>query len=94
MADSGKLSVAVVTGGITLDNGADVLAYFPTIAGPMESPGFIVLAHWTKQAEPEWITWWVNADTGGASTGHYYETEAEARADFAARITREVDRRG
>lgn len=62
----------------TLKNGARVVEEY------RNEQDHVVLAFWGGHGAP-WVTWWCDKE-GNAHWGRYFQTEAEARANFQERI--------
>lgn len=67
--------------GDVMKNGATVVDVDTSTGGTDRG---IVLATWQRNAQPEFITWWVDKD-GDAYWGHYFNSQLEAREDFDTR---------
>ena len=65
-----------------------ILASFSTKADKITAPGAIIVHDEGTLPHP-FVTHWAN-ENGARSGGHYFATETEARADFIARVTREL----
>ncbi len=77
----------------TLDNGAQVIGFTWVRQVPVgaELPYGYVLAHTDPRAAQPWVTWeYVQPPDrpGYCVLGHYFDTEEQARGDYAERLRR------
>jgi hypothetical protein len=69
----------------TLRNSAQIIAQRPLSFRPGMLLAEIVCCYLPDNSVTPFVTWQRNIEDGSTYWGHYFKTESEARADFAAR---------
>ncbi len=65
----------------------NIIASMATPAAPATRPGRVILVNRGGDFEP-FVTGWLGDGDSSWCWGHYFQNEAEAREDFAARCKR------